>query len=333
MARTTAVRGPFVLALSFLGLAFLLAWLGVRAAGRSWKARAEARRWIAQALRAGRPPEEAEGLFQRAREIDPGCAAAACETGFREERAGHWAAAAARFADCIACDPEEPYAHGAYARALLSARGREAYVESRAELRRFLEALAARPGDPPSPPDVASRRAAEDLVFEIEELLAPAATPGRAKLTAEEILSILTRPGVRGASRYDGPRVPLRLSFRPGDTVLGAAAEAELQEVAWALHQRPLATARIQIEGHTDSVEGGSRAGRLALARQRAESVRHFLVTRGRVPAGRLRVAAFADDYPIDQNLTEEGRDTNRRVELVNLEEKLELLRDVRGRR
>jgi outer membrane protein OmpA-like peptidoglycan-associated protein len=335
MVRATAPRGPFVLALSLLALAFLLAWGGVREAGRALQAQAEARRWIAQALRTGRPPEEAERLFQRAREIDLGCAARACEEGFREQRAGHWAQAAARYADCIACDPEELYAHKAHAQMLVWGPGREAYVESRAELRRFVEGLAAmpiHPPDSPEPPDVASRRAAEDLISELEEFLAPDATAVRRRHTAEEILEILTRPRERGASRYEGPRVPLRLSFRPNDTVLGSGAEAELREVARALHEGQLAAARIQIEGHTDSVEGGSRAGRLALARQRAEAVRQFLLTRGRVPPDRLRVEACADDYPLSPNQTAEGRDANRRVELINLEEKKELLRDVRER-
>src|SRR5689334_18564211 len=123
MARATMPRGPFLLALSLLAVAFLLALGGTEEAGRDLRARAEARREIAAALRTGCPTAEAERLLRQARAIDPGCAARACERGFREERSGHWAEAAAGYADCLACDPQALYPHWAHARMLVSGRG------------------------------------------------------------------------------------------------------------------------------------------------------------------------------------------------------------------
>ncbi|MDP9122870.1 MAG: OmpA family protein [Acidobacteriota bacterium] len=234
----------------------------------------------------------------------------------------------ASFRACAGRDPRQPYADFALARALLRARGREAYAEARDELRRFLEALGE---GPPDPADSMSRGTALDLVRDLEELLASDRTAGtRERYPASRILAILLRPAARGASRYEGPRVPLRLGFRPDDWSLGSAAEGQLREAGRALNYGLLAASRIRIEGHTDDVEGGSRAGHQALARRRAEAALGFLIASCGVPPPRLSAAAMADDYPLAANKTEEGRAANRRVELVNLDEKTALRRDVR---
>jgi hypothetical protein len=66
--------------------------------------------------------------------------------------------------------------------------------------------------------------------------------------------------------------------------------------------------------------------------RQRAEAMRSYLVWDQGRPPEHLRIAAFGGDHPLAFNETTEGRDENRRVELVNLETKQRLLRDVRTR-
>jgi hypothetical protein len=60
--------------------------------------------------------------------------------------------------------------------------------------------------------------------------------------TADEVVAVLTRPPTRGLSRYDGPRLPLRFGFRPGDATLGRAAEVQLREVGRALRTARLAS-------------------------------------------------------------------------------------------
>jgi outer membrane protein OmpA-like peptidoglycan-associated protein len=316
------------LPLAVLTLVALAADAGLTAAGRVLRSQAEARQLVALALGSGRLPAQREELLRRARELDPRPGVADCAEGGRLERWGHWEEAAASFRRCLASDPQQPYPHLAYAQALRRARGREAYVEARAELCRFLEGLGKHPG----PSDPASRRDAEEGILDLEDLLSQGNPRKAARLTGEEIVEILTRPWVRGASRYEGPRVPLHLGFRPGDVTLGAAAEAQLQAVAQALRDGSLAADRVLIEGHTDSIEGGSREARLALARQRAQAVRHYLVFRCGIAARRLSTIALADDYPLEPNESEPGRDANRRVDLVDLEAKTILLHDVRDR-
>jgi outer membrane protein OmpA-like peptidoglycan-associated protein len=69
---------------------------------------------------------------------------------------------------------------------------------------------------------------------------------------------------------------------------------------------------RVQVEGHTD--DKGNDSYNLKLSQGRADAVKAFLITAG-VPAERMIAAGFGEGRPIDTNLTEAGRSTNRRVE------------------
>lgn len=71
---------------------------------------------------------------------------------------------------------------------------------------------------------------------------------------------------------------------------------------------------KAEIAGHTDSV--GSEAYNLKLSRQRAESVRAYLVSRG-VSSTQLSAAGYGESQPVASNQTDEGRARNRRVELA----------------
>lgn len=68
------------------------------------------------------------------------------------------------------------------------------------------------------------------------------------------------------------------------------------------------------VEGHTDNV--GTEAFNLGLSRQRAESVTNYLTQRGISPQ-RLSVSGLGLERPIANNDTAQGRQQNRRVEIV----------------
>ena len=70
----------------------------------------------------------------------------------------------------------------------------------------------------------------------------------------------------------------------------------------------------LEVRGYTDSV--GRAEANLRLSRQRAEAVKDYLVKRG-VAAWHLSVEGFGEARPIASNETLEGRQKNRRVELV----------------
>jgi len=75
---------------------------------------------------------------------------------------------------------------------------------------------------------------------------------------------------------------------------------------------------RIRIEGHTDST--GEDEYNQSLSERRAESVRRFLIDEYGIDAGRLESQGFGESVPVDSNESPEGRQNNRRVELVRLD-------------
>lgn len=74
---------------------------------------------------------------------------------------------------------------------------------------------------------------------------------------------------------------------------------------------------RISIEGHTDS--DGDDAFNKQLSERRAESVKAHLVEAYGIDPSRLETAGFGESKPVAPNDTPEGRQQNRRVELVRL--------------
>jgi outer membrane protein OmpA-like peptidoglycan-associated protein len=75
---------------------------------------------------------------------------------------------------------------------------------------------------------------------------------------------------------------------------------------------------KVRIEGHTDSQ--GSLALNRRLSAERAQAVRDYLIQQGVVPE-RLESQGFGPDRPIAPNNTIRGRELNRRVEFVILEQ------------
>ena len=73
----------------------------------------------------------------------------------------------------------------------------------------------------------------------------------------------------------------------------------------------------LAIEGHTDNV--GSAASNQALSERRAAAVRQMLITKYGIAATRLTSKGFGATKPAASNDTPEGRQENRRVELVKV--------------
>lgn len=74
--------------------------------------------------------------------------------------------------------------------------------------------------------------------------------------------------------------------------------------------------AYIEIVGHTDNV--GDDNDNMELSKQRAASVRDYLVSKG-IDASKMVVAGKGATMPIASNETEEGRASNRRVQILVL--------------
>lgn len=100
--------------------------------------------------------------------------------------------------------------------------------------------------------------------------------------------------------------------FDTGKSVLKPGAKNTLSKIADQLRLNP--DARIEIEGHTDSV--GSDSLNQALSEKRAAAVRDYLASRG-LPSARVTISGQGESSPIASNDTAAGRQQNRRVELV----------------
>ncbi len=100
------------------------------------------------------------------------------------------------------------------------------------------------------------------------------------------------------------------LVFANNSAKLLPASEPVLQKLLAALKEYP--QIRVEIAGHTD--DRGKRARNIELSRQRAESVRDWLVAKG-VEADHLQAAGYGPDVPVTSNRNEKGRALNRRVE------------------
>ncbi|MGB9722271.1 MAG: OmpA family protein [bacterium] len=76
----------------------------------------------------------------------------------------------------------------------------------------------------------------------------------------------------------------------------------------------------VEVQGHTDDI--GSDAYNLKLSQKRAESVRQYLIDVHMIEPVRLIPVGYGERRPIADNVTEEGRQKNRRVEFLILREK-----------
>lgn len=113
----------------------------------------------------------------------------------------------------------------------------------------------------------------------------------------------------------DGRYATQGILFDTGSATIEPESTPTLKEIARALSQN--ADLRLRIEGHTDNT--GSADANMQLSERRAAAVRDYLVQRENIDASRLESAGMGQTAPAADNGTPEGRQTNRRVELVVL--------------
>jgi outer membrane protein OmpA-like peptidoglycan-associated protein len=100
--------------------------------------------------------------------------------------------------------------------------------------------------------------------------------------------------------------------FDTGRAELKSGAFSTVDRLATFLRENP--ERRVAIEGHTDSV--GSESFNQTLSRNRAKSVRAALTSRG-IDGGRITAQGMGEAQPVANNGTAEGRQRNRRVEII----------------
>jgi outer membrane protein OmpA-like peptidoglycan-associated protein len=124
-------------------------------------------------------------------------------------------------------------------------------------------------------------------------------------------------PDKRVIVENDFIRITERIYFDTGKTTIQDRSMSLIDEIAQTLVDNPHLK-KVRVEGHTDSV--GSETRNLKLSQGRARSVAKALSSRG-IASDRLDAVGFGEIRPIETNKTKEGRQANRRVEFIIVEQ------------
>ena len=103
--------------------------------------------------------------------------------------------------------------------------------------------------------------------------------------------------------------------FEPNSAKMGLDSRAVVDEIGDFM--RAYENTVVDIEGNTDS--SGARELNMGLSKERADSVKNYLVDKYHFPPVRMRTIGNGPDRALDTNDTPEGRAQNRRVDIVVL--------------
>jgi outer membrane protein OmpA-like peptidoglycan-associated protein len=138
-----------------------------------------------------------------------------------------------------------------------------------------------------------------------------AAEHAKATALANELASLKAQQTDRGMVLTVGD-----VLFAPGKAEVGPGAQRSIDKLADFLKAYP--KRNVLIEGHSDNV--GDESFNIKLSQQRADAVRDLLVARGVAPQ-RIQTKGYGPKFPVVDNDSAAGRQQNRRVEVLVLNE------------
>jgi OmpA-OmpF porin, OOP family len=104
--------------------------------------------------------------------------------------------------------------------------------------------------------------------------------------------------------------IALAVKFDSAKSVVKDEFVSDIKKLADFMNQ--YANTVVTVEGHTDSQ--GSEAYNQKLSQSRAEAVKATLITKFGIEADRVKAVGFGEAQPVADNMTAQGRETNRRV-------------------
>ena len=185
-------------------------------------------------------------------------------------------------------------------------------------------------------------KSVQDMQRALDEYKARAAQLERIKQRFELLrdkLKKLTELGLKVEIRRNRMviRLPGDVLFNSGQDKLRPEGVKVLDAVAEVIRKDPQLSARyFQVAGHTDNkpLQGGRFADNWGLSLMRARQVLVYLIapvdpkkgTGGGLDPNKLHAAGYGETDPVAKNDTDDGRQQNRRVELVLLPDVEEML-------
>lgn len=138
-------------------------------------------------------------------------------------------------------------------------------------------------------------------------------TPAGTKVDGSGCPLVVTKPVVivTEADRKIVRDAIKNLEFDFGKATIRAKSYPSLNRVARLLTEKDFS---LKLAGHTDNV--GSNDANMRLSKDRAESIRSYLVSQG-ANASRIEATGYGETQPIASNKTAKGRQANRRVEFT----------------
>ncbi|MEO6548702.1 MAG: OmpA family protein [Ferruginibacter sp.] len=118
---------------------------------------------------------------------------------------------------------------------------------------------------------------------------------------------------IRGVDNYGIYGLGENILFDEGKATIRSNAETNLKQVIGSINKR-YNGGEVRVYGYTDAQ--GSAGANKELAGQRADAVKTWLQNNG-IDANRISVNAVGEGDPVASNSNEQGRQQNRRVEIV----------------
>ncbi len=119
---------------------------------------------------------------------------------------------------------------------------------------------------------------------------------------------------VRGNDKYSVYALGENVLFDTDKSDIKKSAEPNLQKISSSIMQRSK-DGKVRIYGYTDAQ--GSAGYNKELAEKRAEAVKNWLQKNGKIDASRISMHPVGEAKPLETNATAQGRQQNRRVEIV----------------